>query len=157
MEGLVAILGAFIVPVVVIGGMCRPEGAASGFFQRLDGQLTTRQLWFQRLSVSGPSDRIVRLQVATLDRPRLILVHDRCSLVGYFIGKNIRAHIKRWRGNDHSVIMIGTNIRGLLRGTETQSYCSYCIFATSTTGFFRSHEGWSRDRSGFDFRLVIDH
>ena len=37
MEGLVAILGAFIVPVVAIGGMHRPEGAASGSYRRLDG------------------------------------------------------------------------------------------------------------------------
>lgn len=95
MEQLVAVLGAFVVSVVTIRSVHRPESAASGAHRRMNDQLTTRQLWLERLPVPGPSYRIVRLQVATLDRPRLALVHHRRSFVGYFIGKNTRAHVKR--------------------------------------------------------------
>lgn len=95
-EGFVAVGGALVVPVVAVGGVHRAERAASGPHRRVHDQLTAGQLRLERLPVSGPSDQIVRLQAAALDRPRLALVYLRHPLVGYFIGKNIRAHVK-WR------------------------------------------------------------
>lgn len=95
MKDFAAVRRALVVSVVGVGGVHRPERAASGAHRRVDDQLTTRQLRLERLSVSGPSDHIVRLQAAALDRPRLALVHDRRPRVGDFIGKNIRAHVKR--------------------------------------------------------------
>lgn len=89
MKGLIAVLSAFIIPFMVICGMHGLEGATSAAHWRLDDQLTACQLWFKRLPVPSPSNQIVRLQVATFDWPRLILVHDRRSRVGYLIGKNI--------------------------------------------------------------------
>lgn len=89
MKGLITVLSAFIIPFMAICGVHCLEGATSAAHWRLDDQLTACQLWLKRLPVPSPSDQIVRLQVATFDWPRLILVHDRRSRVGYFIGKNI--------------------------------------------------------------------
>lgn len=84
MEGVRTVGRALVIAIVLLRRLGRRKLAGSGAGLGEDEQLTAGQLGFQRLTVPGPSNEIIVLQVAALDAPRLTFVHSRRPRIRHF-------------------------------------------------------------------------